>query len=92
MGLDKVNSPTSGTITTVSLSANTWTAVATGLSNIISWELVCREGYAFDYAYEDSPTHYRTNGGTGVSKDAATTQVYARCATACTMELEFWKL
>ena len=92
MGLEKVNSPTTGTITTQALLANTWTAIVTGLSGVISWELVCREGYEFDYAYADSPTHYRTNTGTGVSKDTALVDLYARCATACTMEIEYWKL
>ena len=93
MGLEKICSPSTGTITTQSVSVGVWTAMATGLTNIISWELVSRNGNAFRYAFEDNPTHYRTNDGSGVGKDTAITALYVYLeTTADTMELEYWKL
>lgn len=92
MGLDKVNSPTTGTIYTVAIGAGAWTAVITGLTKVISWELVSRNGEEFRYAFEDSPTHYRTNDGAGLSKDTAITDLYVFLTVGDTMELEYWRL
>ena len=92
MGLEKVNSPSTGTIVTTSISSGVWTAMAEDLTNVISWELVSRDGNDFYYAFEEDPTHYRTNDGSGVSKDTSITNLYVFCPTACIMELEYWKL
>ena len=92
MGLEKVNSPSTGTIFTKAVSANTWTYIVTGLTDVISWELVNRDVKDFRYAYEDSPTHYRTNDGSGVGKDTALKDLYVWCETASTFELEYWRL
>lgn len=92
MGLEKIKAPATGTIYTKSVTANVWTEIQTSLTNVESWELVCREGYDFDYAFEDSPTYYRTNNGSGISKDTALTNLYVRCKKAATFELEMWRL
>ena len=91
MGLEKVNSPSTGTIINKSISASTWTAVATGLENIISWELIDRNNNDFRYAFKDNPSTYRSNDGSGVGKDTALTDLYVWCSNATVFELEFWK-
>ena len=92
MGLEKVNSPATGTIVNTAISPGVWTAMATGLTKVISWELVSKDNTAFRYAFTENPTTWRTNDGSGISKDTAITDLYVYLETGDTMELELWRL
>jgi len=85
--------PTTPTITTVTTTNANWTALATGLTNVLKWRISELGGNDFHYAYEAAPGNNFSVGFGWVSYDTAPTAIYfKRPSTAnVTLKLEIWK-
>lgn len=69
--------PTTTTIYNVATTTSGWTAVATGLTNVLSWRLSERGGGDFYYCYDGVGTTYMSGWG-WVSKETAITAIYVK--------------
>jgi len=78
-------------INTPTTDAN-WTAVATGLTNVLAWKLTEESGNAFDYAFVLAPTAYMTSYG-DLQRDTEISAIYVRrrSATNLAMQFEYWQ-
>ena len=85
--------PSTPTIVNVSTTTAGWTAIATGLSNVVEWRLSERNNNNFRYAYVASPSTYATGFGV-VEKKTDITAIYVQDlgADRVTMELEYWTI
>lgn len=85
--------PSSVTIANVTLSNANWTAIATGLSDVLYWRMDERNGDDFHYAFSAAPATYMTAFG-WVSGTQDISAIYAKRKNARTyyMELEYWTI
>lgn len=83
--------PSTPTIVNVTISDDLWNAVATGLTNVLTWRLSERSGDLFDYAYVAAPTAFSTAFG-AVSANTSITDIYVKRQTGntLTLQLEYW--
>lgn len=84
--------PSTVIIYNTEVSTANWTAVTTGLSNVVAWKLREREGQAFDYCFDGVGTTYMTSLGESLIRDTDLSSVYVKRRTAVTlnMQLEVW--
>jgi len=85
--------PATVTIYNVSTAGAGWTAVATGLTGVLSWKLVEKNGNpnGFDYCFDGVGATYMTCFGE-LQRDTEITTIYVRrkTATDLDMQLEVW--
>jgi hypothetical protein len=83
--------PATPVIINVSTAGAGWTAIATGLTGVLSWKLNERSGRTFRYAFEAAPAAYMTSFGP-LQRDTGITEIYVQrpAATDLDMELEIW--
>ena len=87
-----IQRPTVPLIYNVEVTANQWSEIATGLTNVAAWLLYNRDRRKIEYAFENDPSAYRTLQKDSVLvEDTALTQLYVRSTVADTIELEIWK-
>ena len=80
------------TIYNVATTDATWTALATGLTNVIMWRLSERTGLDFRYAFVAAPTAYSTCFGSNGYVLTAISAIYIQrpAATNVNGQLEVW--
>jgi len=85
--------PTTPTISSIVTTDANWTAVATGLTNVLEWRLTELNGNDFHYAYEAVPGDNFSVGFGWVGMQTEVTSIYVkRPGTGnITMKLEIWK-
>ena len=83
--------PSTVTIINVATTDANWTAIATGLTNVLAWKLCERNGNAFHYCFDGVGTTYVTSYGV-IQRDTEITAVYAKRtgATDINLQLEVW--
>ena len=69
--------PATPVIYNVSTTDATWTAIATGLTNVMNWRLSDRSGRNFYYAFVAAPTTYATAFG-WVAEQTEITAIYVK--------------
>lgn len=79
--------PATQTIYNVSIATDDWTAIATGLTNVLSWRLSERAGQDFYFAFVAIPTTYMTAFG-WIADQSEITQIYAKRTSAVTLNME----
>lgn len=89
--------PTKPIIYNVTLTANEWTRVVSGLSDVATWLLYNKSAHntsrKLEYAFESNPSTYRTlEADTILVENTSLTQLYARSTANDTVELEIWEL
>lgn len=84
--------PSTVTIYNVSTTDAAWTAVATGLTDVLSWKLKEKSGASFNYAFAAAPATYMTSNGEALQRDIDISAVYVQRtgATNVDMQLEVW--
>jgi len=83
--------PATVTIYNVATTDALWTAVAVGLTGVLSWKLTERSGRAYDYCFDGVGATYVTSYGS-LQRDTEITAVYIRRrdATDINAQLEIW--
>lgn len=83
--------PSSVTILNVSTADANWTAIATGLSNVLSWKLTEKSGNAFHYCFDGVGTTYMTSYGS-LQRETDISAIYVKrtAAVNADMQLEIW--
>lgn len=79
--------PSVQTIYNVTISDDNWNAIATGLTNVLSWRLSERAGQDFYVAFVSAPTTYITAFG-WLADQTEITAVYVKRISAVTLNLE----
>jgi len=89
--------PTIPTIYNVTLSANVWTEVVSGLTNVAVWLLYNKSAHntnrKLEYAFVPVPSTYRSlEADTILVENTSLTQLYCRSTADDDIELEIWEL
>lgn len=84
--------PTTPTILNVATTGSGWTALATGLTDVLSWKVVEENGNDFRYAFEAAPSTYIVGFG-WVSDITAITNIYVQRPGSSNIntQLLYWK-
>ena len=84
--------PSTCTIYNVSTTTANWTAIASGLTNVLSWKLKEKDGDEFDYCFDGVGTTYMTSLGESLQRETDIAAVYVkrRGSTNINMQLEVW--
>ena len=84
--------PTTPTILNVATTDGNWTAIATGLTDVLEWRLSERSGADFYFAFVASPSTYATAyGWVGGSTEISSIYVQRTGSTNINLELLYWK-
>lgn len=84
--------PSTSAIVSLTTTDDTWTAVATGLSGVLSWRVSEINGDSFNYAYVAAPGSNFSVGFGWVSMETDISAIYVQRNTAnnITVKLETW--
>ncbi len=84
--------PTRVTIYNTATTDANWTAVQTGLTDVVTWKLSERDGGSFNYCFDGVGTTYMTTYG-AIQRDTILSAIYVQRtdATNINMQLEIWK-
>ncbi len=81
------------TIINVSTTNGNWTKITDGLTDVLSWRLVEKDGNDFRYAFDSSPSAFVTGfGWVGESTEISEIWVQRPSTTNVNMQLLVWKI
>ncbi len=85
--------PATPTIYNTVVNTNNWTAIASGLTDVLAWVLNEQAGQEFDYCFDGIGTTYMTSLGAPVEEDTDISVIYVKRRSAVTlnMQLECWQ-
>jgi len=83
--------PSTATIYNQAINNDNWTAIATGLTDVLEWRMSERAGQDFYFAFEAAPTNYCTAfGWAGGQQSIGAIYAKRKNATVNNLELLIW--
>lgn len=81
------------TIVNVSTTNGNWTKIADGLTDILSWRLVEKNGNDFYFAFQDNPTDFVTGFG-WVGESTSLSEIWVKRPSTNNVDLQLlvWKI
>jgi hypothetical protein len=85
--------PSTAIIYNSAINNDNWTAIATGLTDVLEWRMSERAGQDFYFAFEAAPTDYCTAfGWVGGQHNISAIYAKRKNSTANNIELLIWKV